>query len=166
MCICIHIYLARYTFVATKVTCPPYRKELTQLFMKDKNTNKNKYLKVRVSEDELDKLRSLSRNYHSLSAFILDACWHFQSEKHLRKLELIEEDYLIIENHRKELNRLGSNLNQLIQYTNNCMKLGVYLDNTSSEIIKQQSELLNSIVSLKNELNKREKRLKTLFRDL
>ena len=140
--------------------------ELTQLFMKDKNTNKNKYIKVRVSEDELDRLKSLSSNYHSLSAFILDACWHFQGEKHLRKLEIIEEDYVIIENHRKELNRLGSNLNQLIQYTNNCMKMGVYLDNTSSEIIKQQSELLNSIVFLKNELNKREKQLKNLFRDL
>ena len=46
------------------------------------------------------------------------------------------------------------------------MKMGIYLENTSSEIIRIQSELLDCINSYKMELNKREKKLKYLFREL
>ena len=127
---------------------------------------KSKYLNIRLTPEEHEKLKELASKYNSMSSFILDACWHFQGEKHLRKLEVIEEDYQIIENSRKELNHIGSNLNQLVQYTNNCMKMGIYLENTSSEIIRIQSELLDCINSYKMELNKREKKLKYLFREL
>ena len=104
--------------------------ELTQLFMMNKNTNKNKYLKVRVSEDELDRLKNLSSNYHSMSAFILDACWHFQGEKHLRKLEIIEEDYLIIENEilKKKVKENKDFLSDLKYYSDNG-KITIFVKN-------------------------------------
>ncbi|MBQ8189340.1 MAG: hypothetical protein IJZ44_06140 [Lachnospiraceae bacterium] len=132
--------------------------------MKNNNELKNKFLKLRVSSDELDKLKSLSKDYPSLSSYILDACWHFNSKRHIKKLEYIEQKYDLIVKLRSDINHLSANLNQLVIYTNNCIKMGVYLNNTSNEVIRIQSELLECLSKYKSEIRKLENDLKKAVR--
>ena len=101
-----------------------------------------------------------------MSSFILDACWHFNSKRHLHKLDYLEKKFDIIQKSLTVLNKSAANLNELVQYTNHCMKMGVYLDNTSSEIIRITSEFKNALVEYKLEMNKAEKDLKNSLRYL
>ena len=145
-----------------KLLASPVRGELTQLFMKTEKIKKTKYLKIRISDDELIKLKNLSQDYPSLSSYVLDACWHFNGKRHLKKIEFLSEKYQLIVDLRSDLNRLAANLNQLVQYTNSCIKMGIYLDNTSSEVLRIQNELLNCLLEYKSKSNLLENELKHL----
>ena len=131
-------------------------------FMKTESNKKSKFLKLRVSIDELDKLKELSKEYPSLSSYVLDACWNFNSKLHMNKLEFLTEKYDLIISLRSDLNHLAANLNQLVQYTNSCIKMGVYLDNTSQEVLRIQNELLNCLLEYKQKNKQLEKQLKQL----
>lgn len=130
--------------------------------MKTESNKKSKFLKLRVSIDELDKLKELSKEYPSLSSYVLDACWNFNSKLHMNKLEFLTEKYDLIISLRSDLNHLAANLNQLVQYTNSCIKMGVYLDNTSQEVLRIQNELLNCLLEYKQKNKQLEKQLKQL----
>ena len=130
--------------------------------MKTESNKKSKFLKLRVSIDELDKLKELSKEYPSLSSYVLDACWNFNSKLHMNKLEFLTEKYDLIISLRSDLNHLAANLNQLVQYTNSCIKMGVYLDNTSQEVLRIQNELLNCLLEYKQKNKKKKKQLKQL----
>lgn len=151
-------------FCGHKNFCLPCSGGIDATFMKNNNELKNKFLKLRVSSDELDKLKSLSKDYPSLSSYILDACWHFNSKRHIKKLEYIEQKYDLIVKLRSDINHLSANLNQLVIYTNNCIKMGVYLNNTSNEVIRIQSELLECLSKYKSEIRKLENDLKKAVR--
>jgi len=125
---------------------------------------KTKYLNIRLSEEEHERLHKLAKDYPSMSSYILDACWHFNSKRHLKQLEYIEEKYNLIVHLRNDMSHLAGNLNQLIAYTNNCIKMGVYLDNTANEVIKIQSELLKCLAHYKNEIRILEKDLQKAIR--
>lgn len=130
--------------------------------MKTVSNKKSKFLKLRVTIDELDKLKELSKEYPSLSSYVLDACWNFNSKLHMNKLEFLTQKYDLIISLRSDLNHLAANLNQLVQYTNSCIKMGVYLDNTSQEVIRIQNELLNCLLEYKQKNIQLEKQLKQL----
>ena len=130
--------------------------------MKTESNKKSKFLKLRVSIDELDKLKELSKEYPSLSSYVLDACWNFNSKLHMNKLEFLTEKYDLIISLRSDLNHLAANFNQLVQYTNSCIKMGVYLDNTSQEVLRIQNELLNCLLEYKQKNKQLEKQLKQL----
>lgn len=130
--------------------------------MKTVSNKKSKFLKLRVTIDELDKLKELSKEYPSLSSYVLDACWNFNSKLHMNKLEFLTQKYDLIISLRSDLNHLAANLNQLVQYTNSCIKMGVYLDNTSQEVIRIQNELLNCLLEYKQKNKQLEKQLKQL----
>lgn len=130
--------------------------------MKTVSNKKSKFLKLRVSIDELDKLKELSKEYPSLSSYVLDACWNFNSKLHMNKLEFLTEKYDLIISLRSDLNHLAANLNQLVQYTNSCIKMDVYLDNTSQEVLRIQNELLNCLLEYKKKNKQLEKQLKQL----
>lgn len=161
-----HFFNARCTFVVTKVSCLPCAggidATLFFVFMKNQKGKKTKYLNLRLSEDEHEKLKSLSKDYPSMSSFILDACWHFNGKLHLNKLEMLCEKYNLVSDLRSDLNHLSGNLNQLIQYTNTCIKMGVYLDNTASEVLRIQKELLDCLIEYKQKNIVLEKQIKQL----
>jgi len=147
-------------FCAYKNHLSPVRGELTQLFFYMKRTNKTSRLYIRLTDEENNKLRSLASDYPNLSSYVLDACWHFNSKRHLRKLEYLEEKFALILKLKNDMSHLSSNLNQLVAYTNNCIKMGVYLDNTSQEVIRIQSEILKCLNDYKSEIHSIEKDLK------
>ena len=128
------------------------------------NINKNSQIHLRLTADEHDRLRELSKDYSSMSAFILDACWHFKSKRHIKTLDFFENKFDLVLKLRTDLNRIGANFNQLVQYTNNCMTLGLYQDNTVDEIIRLQSELLSCLSDYKLEIKKMEGDLKKAFK--
>ena len=128
--------------------------------------NKNSRLYIRLTNDEHDKLRVLSKDYPSISAFVLDACWHFNGKLHLNKLEYLEKRFETLIKLRSDLNHLSANINQLVLYTNNCIKMGVYLNNTENEIIRLQTELLNNLNYYKKQMNSLEKELRNILRNI
>lgn len=150
-------------FCRYKNLLPSDRRELTQLFfcfMVESKTRKSKYLNLRLTEDEHARLKELAQNYPTLSSFVLDACWHFNNKRHINTLDLFEEKFNLMKRMFTEINRSGSNLNQLIQYTNHCMIMGIYQDNTADEILRLQKEHLDCIKALKIELKIIEKEFK------
>lgn len=123
-----------------KLSCPLFGGiDATLLFMK--KSKKDYRIDIRLNQEEYEKLRILVQDYPNLSSFVLDACWNFDSKLHLDKLSYIEDKFIKIDNLRKELNKVASNFNQLVQYTNNCIKIGVYLPNTADEIIRLTTEM-------------------------
>lgn len=130
---------------------------------KDK-LKKTKHLDLRLSEKENERLRDLAKDYPSISSFVLDACWHFNSKRHLHKLDYLEQKFEIIQNSLATLNRSAANLNELVQYTNHCMKMGIYQDKTSSEIIRILSEFSKNLVDYKQEMNNAKNDLKKSLR--
>ena len=125
---------------------------------------KTKHLDLRLSEKENERLRDLAKDYPSISSFVLDACWHFNSKRHLHKLDYLEQKFEIIQNSLATLNRSAANLNELVQYTNHCMKMGIYQDKTSSEIIRILSEFSKNLVDYKQEMNNAKNDLKKSLR--
>ena len=130
---------------------------------KDK-LKKTKHLDLRLYEKENERLRDLAKDYPSISSFVLDACWHFNSKRHLHKLDYLEQKFEIIQNSLATLNRSAANLNELVQYTNHCMKMGIYQDKTSSEIIRILSEFSKNLVDYKQEMNNAKNDLKKSLR--
>ena len=141
--------------------------ELTQLFFfMVKSNNKNNRLYIRLSDDENRRLRDLAQGYPSLSAFVLDACWHFNGTRHLKRVEYLEEKFKLLQSMRSELNRVAANLNQLVQYTNSCIKMGVYLPNTASEIQNIQSTLQDCLVDYRIRYRNLEKELSSIIKKI
>ena len=150
-------------FCRYKNLLPSDRRELTQLFfcfMVESKIRKSKYLNLRLTEEEHARLKELAQNYPTLSSFVLDACWHFNNKRHINTLDSFEEKFKLMKRMFTEINRSGSNLNQLIQYTNHCIILGIYQDNTADEILRIQKEHLDCIKAFKIELKKIEKEFK------
>lgn len=118
--------------------------------------NKTHRIFVRVSDDELEKLKEKSRNYPTLSSFVLDACFNFDDElgiKRLEKLRLWSEDFTSFQN---EIIRISNNVNQLAHYTNNLKLTGVLLPGVLKEIIQIENDynllmtkILNSNMNFK-----------------
>lgn len=131
---------------------------------KTEKLKKTKHLDLRLSEKENERLRDLAKDYPSISSFVLDACWHFNSKRHLHKLDYLEQKFEIIQNSLATLNRSAANLNELVQYTNHCMKMGIYQDKTSSEIIRILSEFSKNLVDYKQEMNNAKNDLKKSLR--
>ena len=128
--------------------------------------NKTKEIHLRVSVEENERLRNMAKVYPNLSSFILDACWHFDGERHMKKLEYIDEKYRILLSLKNDLSHLSGNLNQLVQYTNRCIYMGVYLNNTSQEVLRIESELLDCLSEYSNKIKKLEKELKQTIKKL
>ena len=128
--------------------------------------NKTKEIHLRVSVEENERLRNMAKVYPNLSSFILDACWHFDGEQHKKKLEYLDEKYRILLSLKNDLSHLSGNLNQLVQYTNRCIYMGVYLNNTSQEVLRIESELLDCLSEYSNKIKKLEKELKQTIKKL
>ena len=133
---------------------------------KTDKTKKTKHLDVRLSEEENERLRDLAKDYPSISSFVQDACWHFDGKLHLNKLEYIDKKYRVLLSLKNEVSHLSGNLNQLIQYTNRCINMGVYLENTSAEVIRIESDLLECLSDYRNRIKELEKELKDIIKKI
>lgn len=125
---------------------------------------KSKQIHLRVSDEELDKLRNLSKPYPTLSSFILDACWHFDAAKHVNKIKYLDEKIEILNGFRNEVSKIGTNFNQLVQYTNRCISMGIYLPNTADEILKITNRLSNQLDAYYKKVQDAEKMIKRAAR--
>lgn len=133
---------------------------------KTDKSKKTKHLDLRLSEEENERLRDLAKDYPSISSFVLDACWHFDGKLHLNKLEYIDKKYRVLLSLKNEVSHLSGNLNQLIQYTNRCINMGVYLENTSAEVIRIESDLLECLSDYRNRIKELEKELKDIIKKI
>lgn len=127
---------------------------------KEIKENKNKLIKVRVTNSELERLKISSQNHQSLSAFILEACWYFNRKTDYDTLSYFEERCKIISKSSSAINYLGGNLNQLVHYTNHCIKMGIYQNNTADEIKRIQNEIFICLKDINNEFIKLKKEFK------
>ena len=119
-----------------------------------KNSNKTHRIFVRVSDKELEELKEKSKNYPTLSSFVLDACFKFDDElgiKRLERLRLWSEDF---HSFKTEISKIGANINQLAHYVNNLQKTGVFLPSVLDEIVRVENEfnLMMNLI-LKSNMN-------------
>ena len=119
-----------------------------------KNSNKIHRIFVRVSDKELEELKEKSKNYPTLSSFVLDACFKFDDElgiKRLERLRLWSEDF---HSFKTEISKIGANINQLAHYVNNLQKTGVFLPSVLDEIVRVENEfnLMMNLI-LKSNMN-------------
>ena len=119
-----------------------------------KNSNKTHRIIVRVSDKELEELKEKSKNYPTLSSFVLDACFKFDDElgiKRLERLRLWSEDF---HSFKTEISKIGANINQLAHYVNNLQKTGVFLPSVLDEIVRVENEfnLMMNLI-LKSNMN-------------
>jgi len=116
--------------------------------------NKSKRVYIRVTEDELNKLKDKGKNYPTLSFFIIDACMKFDDGLGIMRLKKIQgwtKDYLV---YRSEINRIGNNLNQISHYLNKLQSTGVIVPDSISEIKHVQDDLSSLFKSiLKSNMN-------------
>ena len=133
---------------------------------KTDKSKKTKHLDLRLSEEENERVRDLAKDYPSISCFVRDAGWHFDGKLHLNKLEYIDKKYRVLLSLKNEVSHLSGNLNQLIQYTNRCINMGVYLENTSAEVIRIESDLLECLSDYRNRIKELEKELKDIIKKI
>lgn len=153
-------------FCAYKNFLPPFQVGIDATIFLMKDNNKTSRLYIRISDEENKRLRELAKDYPNLSSFVLDACWHFNGKRHLRRLDYIEEKYRILLSLKNDLSHLSGNLNQLVQYTNRCINMGVYLDNTADEVCRIEDSLLQCLSDYRAQIKSLEKELKEIIKKI
>ena len=79
--------------------------------------NKTHRIFIRVTDDELNNLKIKSKNYPTLSSYVLDACFNFDDELGLKRLDRLRSWSLDYNNFKTEISRIANNINQLIHNT-------------------------------------------------
>lgn len=166
LCIFANTFVLQDVFLYVQKSLAPLKSGIDATFFIMTKIIKTSRINLRLSADELDRLRELSKDYSSLSAFILDACWHYNRKTDYGILNYFDERCKLIAKFRPELNHLGGNLNQLIQYTNHCMIMGIYQENTAEEIKRVQNEILDCLLNIKAEFMNLEKDFRKVIKQV
>lgn len=112
--------------------------------------NKNKQINLRLSEKELDALKNKAKGYPTLSAFILDACFKFDDElgiKRIQRFKSWSSDFLKFDS---EISRVGNNINQLNKLLYKMTSSGIVTSPVIKEILNQQNEIMNLFTEILN----------------
>ena len=94
------------------------RNSQTVLATMKESGNKDQVIRLRVSGAERDMFEAKAANYGSISAMIRDAVAHYDDTLMKRRIESMNLLYPLISKHESDLNRVGSNLNQVAHYCN------------------------------------------------
>ena len=164
---------ASCTFVATKVTCrtssagavrplfrlrrkfvPEYHDKLFTI-MKEK---RSKYIKIRMTREEMERIKEKSASYTSVSHFIRSAVAEHSGVGAKQKLELIRELGGFYREFRNGLSHIGGNLNQSVRRANELSTAGLLTSSYVTEV------LMPAILETRNTLDGIKKALDAVTR--
>lgn len=116
---------------------------------KDKSSNKDKQLHIRLSLEEYNLIRERSKAYQSISSFVLDALLNYDVRRGRNRIDTMIKFSELMTKSDVSLARIGNNINQIAHEMNRQRLLGINLVNSSSEYYMQ---LLEESVELQKSL--------------
>lgn len=112
-----------------------------------KKNNKIYTIRFRVTEHERNEILQKAKNYQSVSAFIVDACFQ-HSGRTLNLLNELEHYASVYSEFKLQLSHLGVNMNTLAEYVNHLKKVGVLSGNFIDEYVALLQDINVSFHSL------------------
>lgn len=123
--------------------------------MKEKRT---RYVKIRMTREEMERIKEKSASYTSVSHFIRSAVAEHSNVNARRKLELIQELGDFYREYRNRLSHIGGNLNQSVRRANELSAAGLLPPGYITEV------LMPAILETRNTLNGIKKELDAITR--
>lgn len=100
--------------------------------MKEKRT---RYIKIRMTREEMERIKEKSASYTSVSHFIRSAVAEHSGVSARRKLELIQELGDFYREYRNGLSHIGGNLNQSVRRANELSAAGLLPPGYVTEVL-------------------------------
>ena len=123
--------------------------------MKEK---RSKYIKIRMTREEMERIKEKSASYTSVSHFIRSAVAEHSGVGAKQKLELIRELGDFYREFRSGLSHIGSNLNQSVRRANELSAAGLLPPGYITEV------LMPAILETRNMLDGIKKKLDAVTR--
>jgi hypothetical protein len=109
---------------------------------------KNKRINIRLTEEEYQMIGDKSKNYPSVSSFIIDACNKFDDRRGIRNLEFLMNFSSVYAEEKSVINKTASNINQIAHYANMLKKNGVMSEAIIKEFIVEIDKWNNCLSSM------------------
>lgn len=153
--------IASCVFVYTNTNLPYFtgtNKLATRFFMgrkKKTKEGKNRQIHFRVTDEEFDMIRNKSKNYPSISLLLIHSVKEFDNRGGAMKIHSLNrwaDEYILF---RKEMSKIGVNLNQITEYLNILRLHDIFVSddaiNTAIEIIQEIRSLYRRIIASQEE---------------
>ena len=108
----------------------------------------NKRINIRLTEEEYQMIGDKSKNYPSVSSFIIDACNKFDDRRGIRNLEFLMNFSSVYAEEKSVINKTASNINQIAHYANMLKKNGVMSEAIIKEFIVEIDKWNNCLSSM------------------
>lgn len=110
---------------------------------------RNKYIKVRMTPEEVRAFKEKSADYKTVSHYVRKALEEYSNVSGRRQLELMQELGLFYRRYQSELSHIGGNLNQAMKRANELAVAGLlppsYIREILLPVIQDTQETVNGI---------------------
>lgn len=111
--------------------------------------HRNKYIKVRMTPDEVREFKEKSADYKTVSHYVRKALEEYSNVSVRRQLELMQELSSFYRRYQGELSHIGGNLNQAVKRANELAVAGLlppsYIREILFPVIRDTQETVNGI---------------------
>lgn len=111
--------------------------------------HRNKYIKVRMTPDEVREFKEKSADYKTVSHYVRKALEEYSNVSVRRQLELMQELSSFYRRYQGELSHIGGNLNQAVKRANELAVAGLlppsYIREVLFPVIRNTQETVNGI---------------------
>ncbi len=110
---------------------------------------RNKYIKVRMTPEEVRAFKEKSADYKTVSHYVRKALEEYSNVSVKQQLELMQELSSFYRRYQGELSHIGGNLNQTVKRTNELAVAGLlppsYIREVLFPVIRDTQETVNGI---------------------
>ena len=111
--------------------------------------HRNKYIKVRMTPEEVREFKEKSAEYKTVSHYVRKALEEYSNVSIRRQLELMQELGSFYRRYQSELSHIGGNLNQAVKRANELAVSGLlspsYIREVLLPVIQDTQETVNGI---------------------
>ena len=111
--------------------------------------HRNKYIKVRMTPEEVREFKEKSAEYKTVSHYVRKALEEYSNVSVRRQLELMQELGSFYRRYQSELSHIGGNLNQAMKRANELAVAGLlppsYIREVLLPVIRDTQETVNGI---------------------
>ena len=111
--------------------------------------HRNKYIKVRMTPEEIRAFKEKSAEYKTVSHYVRKALEEYSNVSVRRQLELMQELSSFYRRYQGELSHIGGNLNQTVKRANELAVAGLlpqsYIREVLLPVIRDTQETVNGI---------------------
>lgn len=111
--------------------------------------HRNKYIKVRITPEEVREFKEKSAEYKTVSHYVRKALEEYSNVSVRRQLELMQELGSFYRRYQSELSHIGGNINQAMKRANELAVAGLlppsYIREVLLPLIRDTQETVNGI---------------------